>query len=173
MRSTTAGALLLAAVTLSGCAGQSLEGAAPTVAPTVTPSTSSVVKTSAAGDAPDSPSLAPAPPATTTSTAPTAGCRHREGLIREAVWVQRDGEIALRVVPSTELRSCALSAPPLHGWDEVLALVPDADGPQMEQQYECHLRFASQQETWHLEPWRPLVSDQELILSRCNPAPLP
>lgn len=90
-------------------------------------------------------------------------------LIEEAVWVQREGETALRVRPAPPLRRCALSAPELYGWSEVLEVAPEADTPAMRQQYECHLRFASQQEDWHLEPWRPVVDSRELLLTRCNP----
>jgi hypothetical protein len=43
----------------------------------------------------------------------------------------------------------------------------------MRDQYACHWRFARivdpDKTSWNLEPWRPVVSESEMIGSRCNP----
>jgi hypothetical protein len=58
-------------------------------------------------------------------------------------------------------------------WAEVLALAPDADTPGMYQQFICHWELAELGQpgktSWNLEPWRPAVSDEQMLDSRCNP----
>lgn len=33
----------------------------------------------------------------------------------------------------------------------------------------CHIVFAGGKPTWNLEDWRPVVSDQQMINTQCNP----
>jgi hypothetical protein len=58
-------------------------------------------------------------------------------------------------------------------WTEVLALAPDADRPGMRDQFMCHWAFAEIAQpgktSWNLEPWRPVVDDQTMVDTRCNP----
>ena len=58
-------------------------------------------------------------------------------------------------------------------WAEVVALDPTADSPGMREQFACHWRFARivapDKTSWNLEPWRPVVTDAEMVASRCNP----
>lgn len=58
-------------------------------------------------------------------------------------------------------------------WAEVLRLEPDADTPGMRAQFDCHWDFARAVEpdkpSWNIEPSRPVVTDQVMIQTRCNP----
>jgi hypothetical protein len=58
-------------------------------------------------------------------------------------------------------------------WTEVLTLSPDADVPGMKAQFLCHWHFAELAEpgkvSWNLEPWRKLVSDEQMVAAGCNP----
>jgi hypothetical protein len=58
-------------------------------------------------------------------------------------------------------------------WSEVLALTPDADSPGMKAQFLCHWEWAEISRpgkvSWNLEPWRNVVSDQEMVAAGCNP----
>ena len=58
-------------------------------------------------------------------------------------------------------------------WTEVLPLAPDADTPGMRAQFMCHWAFAEIAQpgktSWNLEPWRPVVDDQTMVDTRCNP----
>jgi hypothetical protein len=58
-------------------------------------------------------------------------------------------------------------------WAEVLTLSPDAAIPGMREQFLCHWQFAELIEpgkiSWNLEPWRPEVSDEEMVTTGCNP----
>lgn len=58
-------------------------------------------------------------------------------------------------------------------WAEVLTLSPDAAIPGMWEQFICHWQFAELVEpgkvSWNLEPWRPEVSEDQMISAGCNP----
>jgi hypothetical protein len=58
----------------------------------------------------------------------------------------------------------------------VLALAPEADLPGMRDQFVCHFRFAEVAQpgktSWNLEPWRPVVDDQTMTATGCNPGGL-
>lgn len=92
-------------------------------------------------------------------------------------WAKWGDLSSLRVYPTTSGRD--LSGRPGTGaqadeaWSEVLALAPDAAIPGMREQFICHWRFAELFEpgktSWNLEPWRPEVSDQEMVAAGCNP----
>jgi hypothetical protein len=82
----------------------------------------------------------------------------------------------LRVYPTSAGReeSRRLSdAQGAEAWSEVLALAPDADLPGMRAQFMCHWDFAEIAQpgktSWNLEPWRPVVDDQTMVDTRCNP----
>jgi hypothetical protein len=83
---------------------------------------------------------------------------------------------SLRVYPTSAGREAARHAGDTQGaeaWTEVLALAPDADMPGMRAQFLCHWAFAEIAEpgktSWNLEPWRPVVDDQTMVDTRCNP----
>jgi hypothetical protein len=55
----------------------------------------------------------------------------------------------------------------------VLALAPDAATPGMRAQFICHWEYAELAQpgktSWDLEPWRPVVDDQQMFNAGCNP----
>lgn len=142
------------------------EGSSPEPAPS--PTATGTSPTSSEPPSGSDPADTAPPPPTSTST-PASSCLGSEELIASAEWVQRDGRPALRVTPSEELRRCGLVGPADPAWAQLLEVAPDADTPGMAEQFECHVRFAPTQETWHLEPWRPAVEFPEMIRTRCNP----
>ncbi len=92
-------------------------------------------------------------------------------------WAKWGDLSSLRVYPTAAGR--AMSGRPggraLAGeaWAEVLTLSPDAAIPGMSEQFLCHWQFAELIEpgkvSWNLEPWRPEVSDEEMVTTGCNP----
>lgn len=196
MRSLALVLALTAAVTVGGCtggasppgpagtAGSTVEGptappAPPTGEPEVeaAPASSGEPDVEAAPPPTGGPEMEAAPAHTggpATTARPTPAPCPVTGAVDAASWTQADGGRSLAVSPAQELRDCAGplvrwdGRPP--GWAEVVDLAgPEADTAAMEQQYVCHLRFARAKETWNLEPWRPEVTEEELIRARCNP----
>ena len=113
--------------------------------------------------------IAPAASADTAATTP---------FIDHARWVSYAGLPTLRIYPTTVGRSIAgeldkTAAETAEAWHEVLALAPDADTPGMRAQFICHWNFAEIAQpgktSWDLEPWRPAVDDNTMILAGCNP----
>lgn len=93
-------------------------------------------------------------------------------------WVSYSGLPTLRIYPTVEGRSVAgefgkTAAETAQAWREVLALAPDAETPGMRAQFICHWNFAELAQpgktSWDLEPWRPAVDDNTMILTGCNP----
>lgn len=99
-------------------------------------------------------------------------------MIGGADWVSYDGLPTLRVYPTTAGRGIAgdigkTPAQTARAWGEVLALAPDADTAGMRAQFLCHWNFAEFAQpgktSWDLEPWRPPVDDDVMLLAGCNP----
>ncbi len=92
-------------------------------------------------------------------------------------WVAWGDLKSLRVYPSATGRAEAAipgtQAQQNQAWAEVLELAPEADIPGMQAQFNCHWQFAEFVEpgktSWNLEPWRPVVTDAELVAAGCNP----
>jgi len=93
-------------------------------------------------------------------------------------WVGYGDDTSLRVFPTASGRAAAgqLGKTPAQideAWGEVLALAPDADTPGMRGQFVCHWRLAEFAEpgksSWNLEPSRPVVDDNTMLLAGCNP----
>jgi hypothetical protein len=92
-------------------------------------------------------------------------------------WVHQGGLSSLRVYPTPAGRDAAgqlgTSEAANEAWTEVLGSAPDADTPGMRAQFMCHWQFAEFAEpgkpSWNLEPWRPVVVDNDMVLSHCNP----
>lgn len=93
-------------------------------------------------------------------------------------WVSYGGLPTLRIYPTTAGREVAgelgkTSAQTGEAWREVLRLAPDADTPGMRAQFVCHWNFAEFAQpgkiSWDLEPWRPAVDDNTMMLAGCNP----
>lgn len=93
--------------------------------------------------------------------------------IASATWAETAVGPSLQVAPTRNGRKVASPTAGRKAWAEVLALDPTADTPGMKAQFDCHWTFARLVEpnkpTWNLEPGRPVVSDEEMIRTRCNP----
>ncbi len=145
----------LAAV-LAGCS----TGAPEPSAPAVTTDTSPVTTTTR----PTSPTIAPSPSATPTAVPP---------FVARVQWVKGSGGRSLHIVPTVSGRAAQGSADDDEAWSEVLRLAPDADQPGMRAQFDCHWTFARlvqpDKPSWNIEPWRPVVSESQMVDARCNP----
>jgi hypothetical protein len=101
--------------------------------------------------------------------------------IDHVTWADWGDLKSLRVYPTPAGRDAAaqLLKPPSEideAWGEVLTLAPDADLPGMRDQFVCHFRFAEFAQpgktSWNLEPWRPVVDDETMTQTGCNPGGL-
>lgn len=97
--------------------------------------------------------------------------------VDHVAWAKWGDLSSLRVYPTNSGRDTS-GRPGTAGqadeaWAEVLRLSPDAAMPGMREQFICHWRFAELVEpgkvSWNLEPWRPEVSDEEMVSTGCNP----
>jgi hypothetical protein len=89
-------------------------------------------------------------------------------------WVHWADLSSLRVYPTSAGREATKDfVGPDEAWAEVLALAPDADLPGMRAQFACHWNFAESVQpgktSWNLEPFRPVVSDADMVAAHCNP----
>ena len=92
-------------------------------------------------------------------------------------WAKWGDMSSLRVYPTKAGRMASTQpgtdAQAGEAWTEVLTLSPDADIPGMRAQFLCHWHYAELVEpgkvSWNLEPWRNVVSDDEMIAAGCNP----
>jgi hypothetical protein len=115
---------------------------------------------STASPASADPSASPAPP-----------------YIADVHWVHPGHHASLRVYPTKAGRAASVlpdgTAQADEAWSEVLKLAPDAASPGMRAQFMCHWDYAEMAEpgktSWDLEPWRPVVDDQQMIAAGCNP----
>jgi hypothetical protein len=97
--------------------------------------------------------------------------------IADVHWVHPGHHASLRVYPTRAGRAESVlpggTAQADEAWSEVLALAPDAATPGMRAQFMCHWDYAEMAEpgktSWDLEPWRPVVDDQQMIAAGCNP----
>jgi hypothetical protein len=96
--------------------------------------------------------------------------------IDHTTWDHYGGLSTLRVYPTAAGRAESRTSDDVQGaeaWSEVLALSPNADTPGMRAQFMCHWDFAEIAQpgktSWNLEPWRPVVDDQTMVDTRCNP----
>ena len=143
-RTVPAAILVAVAALLVGC-GES----AP--APTVVSSSSSAV------------------PEVITSSVPVA----LPPFIERTTWVQTPQGRSLQVVPTASGRRAQGAGDEDEAWREVVADDATAESPGMRMQFDCHWVFARavqpDKPSWNLEPWRPVVTDQEMVDARCNP----
>ncbi len=89
-------------------------------------------------------------------------------------WAKWGDLSSLRVYPTPSGRAATKQfISPDEAWSEVLVAAPDADLPGMREQFVCHWHLAEFGEpgktSWNLEPWRPLVTAEEMLTSGCNP----
>lgn len=108
--------------------------------------------------------------------APAAAADPAPPYVDHVEWAKFGDLSSLRVYPTQAGRQASLVATTdteAAAWAEVLALAPDADTPGMEQQFDCHWELAELGQpgktSWNLEPWRPAVSDEKMVDTRCNP----
>ncbi|MDT5326109.1 MAG: hypothetical protein QOF25_3261, partial [Mycobacterium sp.] len=112
-------------------------------------------------------------PMIATAVADTAG----PPFVDHAEWAHWGDLSSLRVYPTVAGREAAgqvhNAAEGDEAWTEVLALAPDADIPGMREQFICHWTYAEFAQpgktSWNLEPWRPVVDDDTMVGSGCNP----
>jgi Protein of unknown function (DUF2599) len=88
-------------------------------------------------------------------------------------WVTASGGRSLRVYPTKAGRTTQGPGDEAEAWSEVLRMAPDADQPGMRAQFDCHWTYARlaapDKPSWNLEPWRPVVSSEEMTQAACNP----
>jgi hypothetical protein len=92
-------------------------------------------------------------------------------------WARWGDLSSLRVFPTHAGRTAAgqlgTNSEADEAWTEVLTLSPDADIPGMREQFVCHWQLAEFAEpgkvSWNLEPWRPEVDANEMLVTGCNP----
>lgn len=92
-------------------------------------------------------------------------------------WAKWGDLSSLRVYPTPAGRTAAgelgTNGQAAQAWNEVLAAAPDADLPGMQEQFLCHWHLAEFAQpgkaSWNLEPWRPEVSQTEMLAAGCNP----
>ncbi len=93
--------------------------------------------------------------------------------VDHADWVQAPLGPSLQIVPTPSGRRTENPEGARIAWAEVLRLAPNADTPGMRAQFDCHWDFARAVEpdkpSWNIEPWRPVVTDDVMIATRCNP----
>ncbi|MBJ7290783.1 MAG: DUF2599 domain-containing protein [Williamsia sp.] len=110
-----------------------------------------------------------APPEVITSSVPAA----LPPFIERTTWVETPLGRSLQVVPTASGRRAQGAGDEDVAWKEVVAADATADSPGMEMQFQCHWTFARvlqpDKPSWNLEPWRPVVTDQEMVDARCNP----
>ncbi len=110
---------------------------------------------------------------TTTTPSPTATPVPAPPFVGSTTWVRGSGGRSLHVVPTAAGRAAQGAADAAEAWTEVLRLAPDADQPGMRAQFDCHWTYARlvapDKPSWNLEPWRPVVSADQMVQARCNP----
>ncbi|MET3861946.1 hypothetical protein ABIE38_002882 [Dietzia sp. 2505] len=153
-RPLLAAAALLAIVAATGCSDT---GTRPDAGPPVDRTTSSSSRD------------LPPPAAPPTQGAPTPA----PPFIASATWADSDFGVTLKVAPTPAGREAWGAQDSDSAWQEVLALAPDGDTPGMRQQFDCHWTWARilepDKRTWNLEPWRPVVADEQMLAEGCNP----
>ncbi len=146
-------------VALAGVGGCSSDAAASAPAP-------AVVTTSA-------PSGTPASPSGPSSSTSPATSQPGPPFIARVQWVKASGGRSLHIVPTASGRAAQAPSGDEEAWSEVVALAPDADQPGMRAQFDCHWTFArlvqADKPSWNIEPWRPVVSESQMVDARCNP----
>ena len=113
------------------------------------------------------------PLSTSIPPAPTSTVTYRPPYIDHVEWVQTDVGPSLQVHPTTSGRYTTDESAMGDAWSEVVRLDASANSPGMQAQFDCHWRFARivdpEKASWNLEPRRPVVDEQTMIDTRCNP----
>ncbi|CAM3264881.1 uncharacterized protein DUF2599 [Williamsia muralis] len=151
------GTLAAAMIVVSGCGGSDPDPAV-TTEPVVSESTTTTALTTPAESAT---AITPSTPV------------YLPPFIDHVAWTQTEQGPSLQVFPTESGRNTQGTGDLDASWAEVVELDPTADTPGMRDQYACHWRFARivdpDKTSWNLEPWRPVVTESEMISTRCNP----
>lgn len=111
--------------------------------------------------------------ATTATTTTPAEPVYAPPFIESAEWTTTEQGPSLQVFPTESGRYVPGETELDTAWAEVVALDPTADSPGMRDQFACHWRYARlvepEKTSWNLEPWRPVVTETEMVATRCNP----
>ena len=112
----------------------------------------------------------------TTVVTPSSGASYPSSpppYVARVRWVTATGGRSLRIYPTAAGRTTQGPGDGAEAWSEVLRLAPDADQPGMRAQFDCHWTYARlaapDKPSWNLEPWRPVVSSEEMTQAACNP----
>ena len=145
------------AAALAGCSTEAPEPSAPAV-------TTASVPTATAGSSTVTSSTVTSSPPTATAAPP---------FIARVQWVRGSGGRSLHIVPTASGRSARGASDDDEAWSEVVRLAPDAVQPGMRAQFDCHWTYARlvqpDKPSWNIEPWRPVVSESQMVSARCNP----
>ncbi|MFT4124845.1 MAG: DUF2599 domain-containing protein [Gordonia sp. (in: high G+C Gram-positive bacteria)] len=110
---------------------------------------------------------------TTYAPVPITDTVHLPPYVDHVEWVQTAVGPSLQISPTPNGRQTGSTDGADVAWREVLALAPTAATPGMRAQFDCHWNFARvvapDKPSWNLEPSRPVVDDQQMIATRCNP----
>nr|WP_244882496.1 DUF2599 domain-containing protein [Gordonia desulfuricans] len=108
-----------------------------------------------------------------TGAVPATDAAHPPPYVDHVEWVQTAVGPSLQVHPTPAGRKTYSADGADVAWAEVLAADPGADTPGMRAQFDCHWTYARlvapDKPSWNLEPRRPVVTQQEMAASRCNP----
>jgi len=161
MAVATTGAVfaLVVVVGLSSCSAEPAASVGPaTTSGTTTPPSPSPTTTTSTASPTSSPSVTP------TALPP---------FVARVQWVRGSGGRSLQIFPTPSGRAARGALDDDEAWAEVLRRAPDADQPGMRAQFDCHWTFARlvdpDKPSWNIEPWRPVVTDRQMVDTRCNP----
>lgn len=94
--------------------------------------------------------------------------------VAQARWVNATRGRSLHIFPTAAGRDARGGTAQDEAWAEVVRLAPDAAQPGMRTQFDCHWVYARLLDpakvSWNIEPWRPIVSDSQMVQTGCNPA---
>ena len=164
-KSRLAGAVIAVAV----CAALALLAGCSSVRASSAPAPSSAAATTT----PPLSTTSAAGPSTTGSSAAGPGSSPAPPFVARVQWVKGSGGRSLHIVPTPAGRAAQGPTDDDEAWSEVTALAPDADQPGMRAQFDCHWTFARlvqpDKPSWNIEPWRPVVTESQMLDARCNP----
>ncbi|MEP6651132.1 MAG: DUF2599 domain-containing protein, partial [Lapillicoccus sp.] len=115
----------------------------------------------------------PASPTANPTATPTPTPTAVPPFVARAQWVRGTGGRSLHIVPTASGRAAQGTTDDDEAWAEVVRLAPDAYQPGMRAQFDCHWTFARvvdpDKPSWNIEPWRPVVTDSQMVDAQCNP----
>ncbi|UZF57371.1 DUF2599 domain-containing protein [Gordonia polyisoprenivorans] len=162
-------------VGVAGCGDESSSATGSEPSTSLSPSSLSPSATAPSTPSPDASSPTASSPSSwiEPTASPTTDPVHLPPYIDHVQWVQTQVGPSLQIYPTPSGRKTTSDNGADVAWAEVLALAPNADTPGMRAQFDCHWTYArivaSDKPSWNIEPDRPVVSQQEMINTMCNP----